>query len=92
MDKHIEYIGRWLSVFEALLRLHSTVSEAFFEAQNNHIDLVGNIGSSRLSPPFYKTRPPLVGFNVQIRAQNMREVLPRLLGPRMYPCLYLKTH
>jgi hypothetical protein len=57
-----EYIGRWLSAFEALMMRYSTVSEAFFEVQNCHIDLVGNIGPGKLKvkPPFCKKRPLLV--------------------------------
>ena len=72
------------SVSEALLHRFLSVSEA----QNCHIDLVGNIGPGRLKPPFCKIRPLLVGFKNQTRAQKTRKQLPRLWSPR----LVLKTH
>ena len=55
-----KYVGRWLSVFEALLRHYSTVSNAqscwrVSDAQNCHIDLVRNVCWGRLKPPFCKS-------------------------------------
>ena len=58
-EKIFKDVGRCSSVVEALLKRFRSVSEA----QNYHIDLVGNIGPRRLmKPPFCEIRPLVAGF------------------------------